>query len=390
MPVPTRDDFLLDPDLVFLNHGSFGAVPRRVHEASEALRLEMERNPVEWLGRRADDLLLAARRRLAEFTGASPDDLVFFPNPTTAINMVVRSLRLPAGSEVLTTDHEYGAMVRTWQKWCGEHHIGYRPVTLPDPLTTPEEVVEVIWSAVGEHTKVLFLSHVTSATAVRLPVEELCRRARDAGILTIIDGAHVPNHLALDLISLGADVYTGALHKWLCAPKGASFLHATSAVQEWLQPLVVSWGWESDQPSSSRFIDHHQWQGTRDLTPFLAVPSAIDFVESYNWATVRAEAHRRVVDARDRVGAITGLAALAPDGHRWLGQMAAIRLPDGVDVQRLQTRLREQHRIEVPCHRWNGHALMRVSATAHTTDDDIDALVAALPAALRAEGTPPS
>lgn len=387
MHVPSRHDFLLEPGLVFLNHGSFGAVPRRVHEASEALRLDMERNPVEWLGRRSDELLEDARRRLAAFVGAHHDDLVFFPNPTTAINMVVRSLRLPAGSEILTTDHEYGAMVRTWHKWCDEHELAYRPVQLPDPLPSPDEVADIIWSAVTERTRVLFVSHITSATAIRLPVEQLCNRARLAGILTIVDGAHVPNHVPLDLAALGADVYTGALHKWLCAPKGASFLHATPAVQEWLQPLVVSWGWESDAPSHSRFVDHHQWQGTRDLTPFLAVPAAIDFVESHDWSVVRSEGHRRVIEARDRVDGLTGLAPLAPDADQWLGQMAAIRLPDPVDVSLLQTHLRERSRIEVPCHRWNGQALMRVSATAHTTDDDIDALVDAMPTALRAAGS---
>lgn len=384
MHVPSRDDFLLEQGLVFLNHGSFGAVPRVVHEAAERLRLEMEANPVAWLGRRADELLEHARGRLADFVGARRDDLVFFPNPTTAINMVVRSLRLPPGSEVVTTDHEYGAMVRTWRKWCAEHDVTYTAVPLQCPLPSPEEVVETIWSAVGERTEVLFLSHITSATGIRLPVEELCRRARAAGILTIIDGAHVPNHVALDLTALDADVYTGALHKWLCAPKGASFLHASGAVQEWLEPLVVSWGWESDQPSHSRFIDHHQWQGTRDLTPFLAVPAAIDFVASFDWDAVRASAHRRVVEARDRVSAITGLPAIAPEASRWLGQMASILLPEGIDPARLQAHLLEHFRIEVPCNRWNGVSLMRVSATAHTTDDDIDALVDALPAALAA------
>lgn len=384
MHLPSRDDFLLEPGLVFLNHGSFGAVPRMVHEAAERLRLEMEANPVAWLGRRADDLLEHARGRLAQFVGARRDDLVFFPNPTTAINMVVNSLRLPAGSEVVTTDHEYGAMVRTWKKWCTAHDVTYTAVPLLCPLPSPDDVVETIWAAVGERTKVLFLSHITSATGVRLPVEELCRRARAAGILTIIDGAHVPNHIPLDLTTLDADVYTGALHKWLCAPKGASFLHATPAVQEWLQPLVVSWGWESDQPSSSRFIDHHQWQGTRDLTPFLAVPAAIEFVTSFDWDSVRSASHRLVVEARDHIGAITGLPAIAPDAGRWLGQMASIRLPDDIDPVRLQAHLLEHFRIEVPCSRWNGGSLMRVSATAHTTDADIAALVDALPDALRA------
>lgn len=382
-PVPTRDDFQLEPGLVFLNHGSFGAVPREVEAAASALRAEMERNPVAWLARRSDELMAEARRRLGSFVGAAAEDLVFFPNPTTAVNMVVQSLDLEPGDEVLITDHEYGACVRTWRKWCAEHDVRLVVAPIDLPVTDAVSTADAVWSHVTERTRVLFISHLTSATALILPVDDLCRRARAAGILSIVDGAHVPAHLDLDLDVLGADVYTGALHKWLCAPKGASFLHATSAVQQWLEPLVVSWGWESDVPSGSRFIDHHQWQGTRDLTPFLAVPAAIDWVESHDWAAVRAAGHRRVVDARSRVDGITGEVPVCPASTEWLGQMAVVRLPARVDPVALQTFLRDEHHIEVPCHLWNGIPLMRVSATAHTTDHDIDALVAAMPSALQ-------
>ena len=382
LPVPTRADFQLDPDLVFLNHGSFGAVPAVVQAEYQALQQAMERNPVEWLGRRSDELLGAARARTAAFVGACADDLVFFPNPTTAANMVVRSLHLEPGAEVLTTDHEYGAMVRTWRKWCAEAGARWVPVHIPLPVTTHEDFVERVWAAVTPRTRVLFLSHLTSASALVFPVQELCRRAREAGILTIIDGAHVPNHLALDLATLGCDVYTGALHKWLNAPKGCSFLWATPAVQEWLQPLVVSWGWESDAPGPSAFVDHHQWQGTRDLSPFLGVVPALDFVAAHDWAEVRRASHRTVVQARARVNELTGLGSICPDGAAWLGQMAAVRLPAGTDTVGLQQRLFAQHHIEVPCMQLNGEPFIRVSANAHTSESDIDALVAALASVL--------
>jgi isopenicillin-N epimerase len=381
MPVPSRDDFLLEPDLVFLNHGSFGAVPRVVFEEQQRLQREMERNPVAFLGRRADELMAAARGRLAAFVHAAPDDVVFFPNPTTAINMVVRNLRLQPGERVVTTDHEYGAMDRTWRKYCAEAGAEYVRVQIPLPVTTGADFVERVWSAVTPATRVLFLSHLTSATALAFPVEELCRRARAAGILAIVDGAHVPAHLPLDLGALECDIYTGALHKWLCAPKGCSFLYARPEVQSWLLPLVVSWGWESDHPSGSTFIDHHEWQGTRDLSPFLAVGAAIDFVEAHDWATVQAEGHARVLRARRAVDDLTGLAPLSPDeptDHEWIGQLASIRLPDDTDVIAMKAQLFDRFHIEVPLHRWNDQPLLRVSCTAHTTDADVDALVAAL------------
>jgi len=378
VPVPTRDDFLLDPSVVFLNHGSFGAVPRAVQEEYEGLQRAMERNPVAWLQRSAPELLSAARARLGAFLGASADDVVFFPNPTTAINMVVRNLQLQPGDEIVTTDHEYGAMDRTWRKKCAE--TGARVVRVPihTPVTTASDFVERVWSAVTPNTKVLFLSHLTSATALIFPVDELCRRARNAGILSIIDGAHVPGHIPLDLSTLQCDLYTGAMHKWVHAPRGCSFLYARREVQPWLDPLVVSWGWESDHPSSSQFVDYHEWQGTRDLSPFLAVGAAIDFCAEHDWPAVQAEGHRLALLTRRRVNELTGLESISPDSHEWIGQMASIRLPDHVDVVATEAALHERYRIEAPVRRWNDQPFVRVSYTAHNTEADCDALLHAL------------
>jgi len=378
MSVPTRADFLLDPDLVFLNHGSFGAVPRVVQEAYEGLQREMERNPAAWLQRKAPELMAAARTRLAAFVGAQADDVVFFPNPTTAVNMVARNLRLQPGDEVVTTDHEYGAMHRTWKKLCAEAGASYLRAPIPLPVTTADDFVERVWAAVTPRTKVLFLDHLTSATALVFPVAELCRRARAAGILSIVDGAHVPGHIPLDLAALDCDVYTGALHKWLCAPKGCSFLYATKAVQQWLDPLVVSWGWESDDPSGSPFVDYHEWQGTRDLSPFLAVDAALGFREAHDWAAVYAASHRLTLLTRTRVNALTGLESISPDSSEWIGQLASIRLPGTVDPVALKGRLFDEYRIEVPLPVWQGQPFVRVSFTAHTTQADSDALVEAL------------
>lgn len=379
MPVPTRSDFLLDPDLVFLNHGSFGAVPRTVQEECERLQREMERNPVEWLGRRSDDLMRTARSRVADLVGADRDDLVFFPNPTTAVNMVVRSLDLGPGDTIVMTNLEYGAMDRTWDRLAAECGATVVRAAIDLPVTTAADVVEPVWACVDERTKVLFLSHLTSSTALVLPVAELCRRARERGILTIVDGAHVPGHIPLDLATLGADVYTGALHKWVCAPKGCSFLWARPEVQPRLLPLVTSWGWDSDHPSGSTFIDHHEWQGTRDLTPFLGAVAALDFMAAHDWAAVRSAAHADAVAARAAVDRLTGLAPICPPTAEWLGQMSVARLPGSVDEVGLKAALYDEHRIEVPVHRWNGQPMIRMSFHAHTGREAVDALTAVLP-----------
>ena len=383
MPQPSRADFLIDPDLVFLNHGSFGAVPRTVLETYQSLQREMERNPVEWLGRRADDLMADARARLGSFVGATADDVVFVPNPTTAVNMVVRNLALREGDEVLTTDHEYGAMDRTWGRHVSATGARMVRVPVPLPVTTSDDFVDRVWGSVSPRTRVLFLSHLTSATALIFPVQELAERAHQRGIFVIIDGAHVPGHLPLDLRTLPCDIYTGALHKWLCAPKGCSFVYARREVQALLGPLVTSWGWESDHPGTSRFVDWHEWQGTRDLSPFLAFGAALDFALSHDLEGVQRRCRALALEARRRVDQLTGLGPISPFDdadarHRWIGQMTAIRLPHDTDVVALKQRLFDNFRIEVPVHRWSGQPLVRVSCAAHTTESDVDRLVDAL------------
>lgn len=380
MARPTRADFLLDPDLVFLNNGSFGAVPRIVQSAYESLQREMERNPAEWLARRAPELLAAARADVGRYVGAAADELIFFPNPTTAINMVARTLHLEPGDEVISTDHDYGAMFRTWTRLCRETKATYNRVHIPLPLTTPDDYIERVWGAVTPRTRVLFLDRLASSTALILPVDELCRRARKAGIISIVDGAHVPGQIPLDVQAIGCDLFTGALHKWLCAPKGCSFLYARKEAQVWLDPLVTSWGWESDHPSGSQFIDYHEWQGTRDLSPFLAATSAIEFCNAHDWQAVQAEGHRLALLTRSRVNDLTGFESLAPDDC--LGQMATIRLPDHIDPIALKDRLFAEFRVEAPLPVWNGQNFIRVSFASYNTEADSDAVVAALKSVL--------
>ena len=238
--------------------------------------------------------------------------MIFVPNATIGINTVARSLRLEPGDEILATDHEYGAIDHTWQFICAKTGAKYirHPIALP--VTTPEDFVESLWSQVTQRTKVISISHITSPTALIFPVAEICRRARDAGILTIIDGAHVPGQIPLDLTAIDADFYSGNFHKWLCAPKGAAFLYARREHQPMVEPLVISWGWLPD----STFVTRNQWQGTRDITAFLSVPAAIEFQQTHDWDRVRAACHGLASEARGRLAELTGLEPNHPDFDR--------------------------------------------------------------------------
>jgi len=374
-----KDKFLLDPEVTFLNHGSFGACPKQVFDAYRGWQRELERQPVEFLGRRAQGYLAEARAKLGQFLGCGSDDLVFFPNPTTAVNMVVRNLAIKPGDEILTTDHEYGAMNRTWSFISKKTGANYIQRSIPLPVTTHNGFVESFWEGVTRRTRVIFLSHITSPTALILPVREICHRAREAGILSIVDGAHAPGQIKIDLEEIGADVYTGACHKWMMSPKGASFLYARKAVQAWLDPLVVSWGYEAEPGygSGSQFIDYHEWQGTRDPAAFLAVPAAIDFMDRNRWDEVRMVCQKLALEVRREIDKVTSLSPICPEERGWLGQMITIRLPD-IDTEAFQDKLYREYKIEVPVMLWHDQAMIRVSIQAYNTGEDIEKLIAAV------------
>lgn len=372
-----REQFLLAPEVTFLNHGSFGACPRPVFDRYQAWQLELERQPVEFLGRRANGLLAEARASLADYLGAASDEVVYFPNVTTALNVVARSLPLEEGDEVLTADHEYGALVRTWDFVCQRH--GAVPVVreLPRPLGDLAEVVEAVWAGVTPRTRVLFLSHITSPTAVILPIGPLIERAHAAGIWTVVDGAHAPGQVPVDLHALGVDFYGGNCHKWLCAPKGAGFLYARREVQHLLEPLVISWGWRPVEPGPSRFVDEHEQQATRDLAAYLAVPAAIDFQARNDWPQVRQECHELVLIARAAIADLTGLPQLTDDTPGWFAQMATLPLSP-CDTVALKKRLYDDFQIELPLMVWHDRPYLRVSVQGYNTRADVDRLVTAL------------
>lgn len=373
-----KEYFLLDPDVVFLNHGSFGATPKPVFESYQRWQLELERQPVEFLGRRHNELMRFSRSILAEYVGTSENNVVYVTNVTVGLNIVARSLTLGPDDEVLTTNHEYGALDRTWRFLAKEKGFTYRNCQIPLPLPSADEFVDLFWKSVTPQTRVIFISQITSPTAVIFPVAEICARARSAGILTVIDGAHVPGQLPLALDALGADFWSGNLHKWLMSPKGSGLLYARPEVQHLLKPLIVSWGYEAEVPGPSQFVDYQEWIGTRDPAAFLAVPDAIKFQKDHNWELVREECFNLATYAQDVICDLTGLAALHKPGARTFRQVVAIPLPANTDVAALKSHLYDEYRIEVPVHAWNGIKVARVSVQGYNSKADIDKLYQAL------------
>lgn len=373
-----KKEFMLDPTVVFLNHGSFGATPKPVFSEYQRWQRELERQPVEFLGRRFPDLMQNARTRLAAYLSTAPDNLVFVPNATVGINIVVRSLDLKTGDEVLATDHEYGAADRTWRFIAAQKGFRYINFRLPLPFVSHDQIVESFMAAVTPNTRVIFLSHYSSPTALIFPIAEICRRAREKNILTLIDGAHAPGQIDLDLNNIGADFYSGNLHKWLCAPKGSAFLYARPEVQDIIQPLVVSWGWQSEQPGPSRFIDYLEWTGTRDISSYLSVPSAIDYQTSQRWRNTISECYNLAAEARERIALVTGLDGFHPNHPDWYKQMSAMPLPETVDACALKSALYEDFRIEIPIIRWNNLNLIRFSIQVYNSREDIIKLESAL------------
>lgn len=377
LPLPDlARQFLLDDDIVFLNHGSFGACPRPVFETYQYWQRELERDPVDFIGRRTYDLMRASRTELADYLGTQADNLVFVPNATYGINVVARSLNLEPGDEILTTDHEYGAVNNTWRFNCQRTGAIYVNRPMPLPMTTPEEFVDRLWEGVTPRTKVITFSHITSPTALIFPAELICQRARAEGITTIIDGAHAPGQIDLDLDAMGVDYYTGNAHKWLMAPKGAAFLYAASGREDALEPLVVSHGWTNGR-TGSKFLDNFNWTGTMDPAAYISVGAAVRFQRDNNWHAVRAACHQLAGETRARLNELTGLDPVSPDSTTWYSQMFTARLPNSIP-DTIRDELWTNHRIEIPLPVWNDQPLVRVSVQAYNTPEHMDRLIEAI------------
>lgn len=368
-----RSEFLLDPDVVYLNHGAFGACPRPVFERYQAWQLELERQPVEFIARRLADLLDEARARLAAYVGADADALVFVPNATSGVNLAARAIGLRRGDEVLTTDLEYGACDLAWSSVCERAGARYVRARIELPLEREEDVVESLFAHVTEYTRAVFVSHITSETAAVLPLAAIVERARRDGLVTIVDGAHAPGQIDLDLRALGADFYSGNCHKWMCAPKGAGFLCVSPEWQNAVDGLIVSWGHGEDASYTTR----NERQGTRDPSAYLAVPAAIDWMAAHDWPRVQERCRALLVDARERLSQLDGITPVT--APRFLRQMASLRVPTD-DPETLKRRLYEEHRIEIPVFARKTEPMLRVSIGPYTVAREVDLLVGALAA----------
>jgi isopenicillin-N epimerase len=374
-----KEYFLLDPDVVFLNHGSFGAAPRPVMEAYQHWQMRLERQPVLFLGRELDGLLRESRVVLGEYLNADADDLVYIPNATHGVNIIAHSLQLKPNDEILTSDHEYGACDYTWDFICSKTGAKYVHQPIPLPVHSEEEIVEQFWSGVTLRTKIIYLSHITSSTALRLPVEEICRHAREAGILTVIDAAHSPGQIAVDLQAFNADIIFGNCHKWLLNVKGSAFLYVRHELQDLIEPLIVSWGYNPtpETTTGSRFIDLLQWTGTKDPTAALTVPTAIQFMKDHDWDNVRCQCHALLRQAIGRICDLTKLPPLYPLDSDFYSQMGIAPLPSS-DLTILKNRLYNEYKIEVPLTEWRNKQFIRISVQGYNTQEDIDALLRAL------------
>jgi isopenicillin-N epimerase len=374
--------WLLDPSVTYLNHGTVGAPPRRVLEAQQAIRDEIERQPSRFLLRELSAVAVGAPRsvlprmrtaaeRVAAFLGARGEDVAFVDNATTGINAVLRSFPLQPEDEVLLTNHAYGAIALA----ASFHAPRVRTVELPPSSRGPAAFVEAVAAAIGPRTRLAVVEHVTSESALILPIAEIVARCRDRGLAVLVDGAHAPGALALDVPAIGADWYVGNLHKWAYAPRSCAFLWAAPGRQAGLHPPVISWG------LGRGFTTEFDWVGTKDPSAFLAAPAAIDFMHELGLEALRTHNHTLAWNGArllcERWGTPLGLE------EGMVGSMATVSLPASMgssaeDAARLRDALLEEDRIEVQLHAWQGKLWVRISTQIYNEPGDVERLADAV------------
>lgn len=363
----------LEPGLAFLNHGSFGACPSVVLAHQQSLRERLERQPVDFFVRELGGLLDEARRKLAAYLGADVDGLVAVPNATTGVNAVLRSISFAAGDELLATDHTYNACRNALQYVAEQRAATVTVASLPFPCAEPRQIVEALIERITPRTRLALVDHVTSATGMVLPLAEMQREFSRRGVELLVDGAHAPGMLELDLSALGCAYYVGNCHKWICAPKGAAFLHVREDLRREVRPLTISHGANTPRAGRSRFHDEFDWMGTDDPTAFLSVPVAIEFLGSLlpgGWDEVRRRNRELALQARALLA--DALEVEPPCPESMIGSLVAMPIADGSPLppdsplytDGLQERLRREYRIEVPIVPWPAppKRLIRISA----------------------------
>lgn len=372
-----KSQFLLRDDITFLNFGSFGACPKPVFEKYQQFQLELEQEPVYFVTSKGLKYLEQSREALGQFINCHKNDVVYVTNPSYAVNAVAKSFKLQEGDEVLTTDLEYGACDKTWSYYCKKAGARYIRQHIPLPLESKEHFIEFFFKGITAKTKLIFLSHITSTTALRFPVEEICSIAKAKGILTFVDGAHAPGHIPLDVQKINADFYTGACHKWMMTPKGSSFLYVRKELQHLVDPLVISWGYDAMFPSDSTFIDYHQMNGSRDFSAFLTIPTAIEFMKKHNWESVAAQCRKLVYDNANTFYKLLDASPLAPVNENFILQLLSAEIKT-TEPEKLHDLFFEKYKIQIPVMRHGDKKYIRYSINAFNEQEDLDKLFAAI------------
>ncbi len=378
----------LDPDVVFLNHGSYGACPIGVQEIQREFRDRMEREPVQFFARDLEGLLDSARQTLSSLLSCDPAGLGFVPNATAGVNAVVRSMRFEPGDQLLTTSHEYNACNNVLRWACDRWGCELVVADVPFPLHGPDDVTGAISAALTDRTRLALVSHVTSPSAVVFPIEAIARVCESRSVPLLVDGAHAPGMVELDIGSLGVPFYTGNCHKWICAPKGAGFLHVREDWRERIRPAIISHAYNTRNDERSKFHQLFDWTGTGDPTPYLSVPAALESMRSIggSWEGVRRHNAGLVRTGRDALCAALGVEAPVPDAM--LGSIATVPLPDSdgpapkssLYADALQDALKREWGVQVPVIPWPSHPsrCMRISAQLYNAREEYDHLASAL------------
>jgi len=372
-----ESDFLLDNTITYLNHGSFGACPKPVFDDYQQWQRKLEFEPVQFITKQSDVYLAASKTALATYLNCDKNDFVYTVNPSTAFNLVIKNLLLKSGDEVLTTNQEYGAMDRTWRYYCKKANAVYKQQAISLPLVSKEQFIEEFFKGLTPKTKIVFISHLTSPTALLFPVKEICEIAKQKGLMTIVDGAHIPGHIALNLEQIQADIYVGACHKWLLTPKGCSFLYVKKEFQHLLDPLVISWGYESENLGHSQFLDYNEYQGTRDISAFLTVPKALEYLTSNNWNERSKNCRLLIQENYPKLCELLQTKPICGVSDEFLGQMCSIPIQPKNPI-RLKEKLFNAFKIEIPITNFLNNYYLRVSIQAYNSQEDIDTLTEAI------------
>tara|TARA_Y100001960_G_scaffold315732_1_gene381693 strand:+ start:119 stop:1297 length:1179 start_codon:yes stop_codon:yes gene_type:complete len=383
MAIGQKDWFILDPQTVYLTHGTFGGCLKTAFDNKVKWHKKIESDPFDFINNHAFNDLEYSRKILSNYLNCSYQDIVYFPNPSTALNAVIKSMPLSNGDEVLTTSHEYGSLDRTWKYYSSLKGYIYKSITIDIPYDDKQIFIDSFLNQITDKTKIIYLSHITSSTGLIFPVKEICEIARKHNIISIVDGAHAPGQIPVDISKINPDIYVGACHKWMCSPKGVSFLYAKKTIQNSIDPLVISWGWNSDNPGQSQFIDYHQYQGTNDISAYLTIPSIIDFFEKKNWIDIQKKCHELIVDFlnnyKDKI-------ILSSNNQNHIAQMLSFKINSNSKLVRdvlnnpneilnAQNKIFDYNQIRIPVIVWNQEIFMRVSIQAYNKPQDLEKML---------------